>query len=210
MHILLVDDHSIVRTGLIKIIKDNYPSSVIGEASNTIEFRNKLSDCDWNILILDISLGDTNSFDLIPEIRRDHPQLKIIILSMHDEKQFIIRAMRLGINAYVTKDRAPEELLQAINSTLNGKKYLCQTVQENIVDFLSSDLDSNEPHKKLSEREYEVFLMLANAESVSEIAEKLNLSVKTISTYRTRILEKLEVENNAKLMKYALNHKLVL
>jgi DNA-binding NarL/FixJ family response regulator len=210
MNILLVDDHSIVRTGLIKIIKDNYPSSSIGEASNGIELKHKLIESDWNILILDISLGDINSFDLIPEIRKSYPQLKIIILSMHDEKQFIIKAMKLGINAYVTKDRAPEELLQAISSTLHGRKYLCQTVQENIVDFLSADSNSIEPHKKLSDREYEVFLLLANAESVSQIAEKLNLSVKTISTYRTRILEKLEVENNAKLMKYALDHKLTL
>ena len=133
--------------------------------------------------------------------------MKIIVLSMYGERQFVIRSLRAGVLGYLTKDRAPEELLQAIGNVLAGKRYLSESVAGDLADYLAQGSDL--PHDQLSAREYEVFLALAAAHTVSEIATQLNLSVKTISTYRTRILEKLGISSNAQIMRYALQHGLI-
>ena len=146
----------------------------------------------------------------MPELKKLRPHMPIIVLSMYGERQFIVRALRDGASAYLTKDRAPEELLRAIHSVLAGNRYLSETVAQELADHVASaGSGAQAPHELLSSREYEVLLLLASAQSVSEIAAQLDLSVKTISTYRTRILEKMGVSSNAQLMRYALLHGLV-
>jgi DNA-binding NarL/FixJ family response regulator len=206
----MADDHAIVRSGLCRIAIDAFPGVTIGEASSYQELIEKIKTEDWSILILDIALGDRNSLDVIPELKQLKPHMPIIILSMYGERQFVIRALRLGVSGYVTKDRAVEELLQAIRSVMQGKRYLCEAVALHIAEYLShSSSGTGAPHEMLSSREYEVFLLLAAASSVTEIANQIGLSVKTISTYRNRILEKMGLSSNAQLMKYALEHKLL-
>lgn len=210
MKILLADDHAIVRSGLCKIVSDAFPDAIIGEAANTDELFKKIHTNNWAILILDIALGEKNSLELIPEFIKINPNLKIIILSMYNERQFAMRAIHNGVMGYVTKDRAPEELLQALRSVSQGKRYVCEPVALQIVEHATlSKVDTENPHETLSSREYEVFLLLASACSVTEIADRLNLSIKTISTYRCRILEKLNLTSNAQLIRYALERKLI-
>ncbi len=210
MHILLADDHAVVRSGLCRIVGDAFPGATIGEAGSCKEVRDKVRETSWSVLILDIALEDQNSLELVPELRELRPNMPIIVLTMYGERQFVVRALRAGVLGYVTKDRAPEELLQAIRSVLDGKRYLSETVAGTLADHIALAGSGSEAlHELLSSREYEVLLLLAAAQSVSEIAAQLHLSVKTVSTYRTRILEKMGMTSNAQLMRYAMQRGLV-
>jgi DNA-binding NarL/FixJ family response regulator len=210
MHILMADDHAVVRSGLCRIVGDAFPGATIGEVGSCKELREKVRETDWSVLVLDIALEDQNSLELVPELRELRPDMPIIVLSMYGERQFIVRALRAGVSGYLTKDRAPEELLQAIRSVLEGKRYLSETVAETLADHVALAGSGTEAlHELLSPREYEVLLLLASARSASEIATQLHLSVKTVSTYRTRILEKMGMSSNAQLMRYALQRGLV-
>ncbi len=210
MHILLADDHTIVRSGLCRIVADAFPDATIGEVSCCRELRDKVRETNWSVLVLDIALGDRNSLELVPELKELRPRMPIIVLTMYGERQFVIRALRAGVSAYLTKDRAPEELLQAIRSVLQGKRYLSEAVALQLADYVAlAGSGSEAPHELLSPREYEVLLLLASARSATEIAAQLSLSVKTVSTYRTRILEKMGMSSNAQLMRYALQYGLV-
>lgn len=209
MHILLADDHAMVRSGLRRIVTDAHPSAIIGEAGNCAELCQQVREHDWSVLILDIALGDRNSLETVPELKRYRPHMRIIALSMYSEHQFVLRALRAGVSGYLTKDRAPEELLVAISRVASGERYLSEDVARQLADHVAvTGADSGEPHEHLSPREYEVFLLLATACTVSEIAARIGLSVKTVSTYRTRILEKMGMSSNAELMRYALQHGL--
>ncbi|MCC6273932.1 MAG: response regulator transcription factor [Deltaproteobacteria bacterium] len=210
MRILLADDHAIVRAGLRRIITDAFPGATVDETGSYSELFEKVRCAGWSLLVLDIALGDRNGLDLMPNLKELRPDMPIIVLSMYSERQFIIRALRCGASAYLTKDRAPEELLQAIRSVLQGKRYLSDTAARELADHVAVVGTSTElPHQLLSPREYEVFLMLATAKSVSEIAAHFKLSVKTISTYRARILEKMGMSSNAQLMRYAMQRGIV-
>jgi DNA-binding NarL/FixJ family response regulator len=210
MRILLADDHAIVRSGLRRIVADAFPDAVIGEAGSCPELLDKLREGEWAVLVLDIAMGGQNSLDLVSEFKKLRPGLAIIVLSMYSERQFVIRALRLGVLAYLTKERAPEELLHAIQSVLRGERYIGESLAAQIAEYVSlPGSDSGALHERLSAREYEVFLLLASANSVTEIAERLSLSVKTVSTYRNRILEKMGLRSNAELMRYAMQNGLV-
>lgn len=210
MRILLADDHAIVRSGLRRILADAFESATIGEVGSCKEVREKVREADWSLLVLDIALEDRNSLDLVPELRALRPNMPIIVLSMYGEMPFVVRALRAGVSAYLTKDRAPEELIQAIQSVLQGKRYLSETVARDLADHVAAKGSGSEaPHELLSSREYEVFLLLASARSVTDIAAQLSLSVKTISTYRTRILEKMGMNSNLDLIRYAMQHGMV-
>mgnify|MGYP003383292809 FL=1 len=210
MRILLADDHAMERSGLRRIVTDAFPGTTVGEVGSCRELRDKVQEADWSVLVLDIALEDRNSLELVPELKTLRPRMPIIVLSMYGERQFVVRALRLGVSAYLTKDRAPEELLEAIRSVLQGRRYLSETVARELADHVAlAGSGSEPPHELLSSREYEVLVLLASGQSVSEIATRLDLSVKTVSTYRTRILEKMGMSSNAQLMRYAMQHGLV-
>ena len=210
MKILLADDHAIVRSGLRRIVADAYPDAMIDETGTCAELCEMVRATAYQLLILDIALGDRNSLVFVPELRKTRQDMAIIVLSMYGERQFVIRALRSGVHAYLTKERAPEELLQAIPRVLRGERYIGETMVSQIADYLASPESESAPlHDRLSAREYEVFILLASARSVTDIAEQIHLSVKTVSTYRNRILEKMEMHSNAELMRYAMQHGLV-
>jgi DNA-binding NarL/FixJ family response regulator len=210
MHILLADDHVIVRSGLRRIVAEAYPDAVIEETGSCVELVAEIGQAPYDLLILDIALGDRNSLEYIPELKRIRPELAIIILSMYGERQFVIRALRAGVLAYLTKEHAPEELIQAIPRVLRGERYLGEKVAAQLADYLAlPGTDSTPLHERLSVREHEVFIRLASGQSVTEIAQQLNLSVKTVSTYRNRVLEKMGMRSNGELMRYAMQHSLI-
>lgn len=210
MNILLADDHAIVRSGLRRILADAYPDASFDEVASCKDLYEKVRKSNWSVLVLDIALEDRNSLDLVHQLKELRHDMPIIVLSMYSERQFVVRALQSGVSAYLTKDRAPEELLQAIKSVFAGKRYLSETVAAELAEHVAHDeAVSKAPHEILTSREYEVFLQLAMARSVSEIAVQLNLSIKTISTYRTRILEKMGMSSNSQLMRYAMQRNLV-
>jgi DNA-binding NarL/FixJ family response regulator len=208
MRILIADDHSIVRAGLRRILELEFPGVEIGEAVSPAEVLAQVERCRWDAVILDISLGPESGLGVLPRLKARCPQLPVIVLSMHGERQFVIRALSDGASAYLTKEHAAdEELFQALRAVLAGRRYLGETIAVQLADHLALDRGIR-PHESLSSRELEVFLQLASGRSVSEIADHLNLSVKTVSTYRTRILEKMALTGNAEIIKYAVRNGL--
>ncbi len=208
MRFLLADDHAILRSGLRRLLEDEFPGVSIEEVGSCEELTTRLADTRFNLLVLDISMGGQSSLGVLPDIRKAYPSMPVLVLSMYGERQFVVRALRNGAAGYLTKERAPDELLRAVRVVLDGRRYISEAIAELIADHVAADLP-DVPHEALSEREYEVFLALASARSVSEIAASLNLSVKTVSTYRARILDKMMLETNAHLMQYAIRHGLV-
>ncbi|MBI2569844.1 MAG: response regulator transcription factor [Candidatus Schekmanbacteria bacterium] len=209
MKILIADDHKIVRSGLKHILDLEFPDVVIGEATTCAELLNKVKAAQWDVVILDVALGAENGLSTLPKLKEACPKLPVIVLSMYGERQFVVRALADGASAYLTKEQAADaELFKAIRAVRAGRRYLGEALAEQLADHLAKDHEGK-PHEALSSRELEVFLLLAAAKSVSEIAERLHLSVKTVSTYRTRILEKMSLESNAEVMQYAVRNGLV-
>jgi DNA-binding NarL/FixJ family response regulator len=207
LRILLADDHGIFRAGLRQILEAEFAGVVIGEAGTTAEALERVKAEAWDVLVLDISMAGENSLTTLPSIKEARPRLPVIVLSMYGERQFVIRALKAGASAYITKEHAPDELLRAIRAVLAGHRYVGEALAEQLADHLASP-GKGEPHEALSPREFEIFLLLAAAKSVSEIASQLGLSVKTVSTHRSRLLEKMELHSNAELMQYAIRNGL--
>ena len=207
--ILIADDHAVVRQGLKQIINDETDLTVTGEAESGAQVLQLIGKADFNVIILDITMpGGKSGLDLLPEIKNLRPPVKILILSMHAEEQFAIRALKSGASGYITKQSAPTELVKAIRKVQAGGKYISQSIAEQLAFFLSDD--ENKPlHEKLSDREFQVLRMIAAGETLREIADELNISEKTVSTYRARILEKMNMTRNAELIRYAVQSKLV-
>ena len=192
------------------IVSEAHPDAEIDEVGACVDLCEKVRKHPYDLLILDIAMGDRNSLELIPDLKRQRPAMAIIVLSMYGERQFVIRAFRAGVLAYLTKERAPEELLHAISRVLQGERYIGDTVAAQMAEYLALPGDESAvPHDRLSAREYEVFFMLASARSVTDIAAHFNLSVKTVSTYRHRILDKMGLRSNAELIRYAMRHGIV-
>lgn len=209
MKILIADDHAIVRSGLKRILELEFPNVVVGEVATAAELLPRVAAETWDVLILDVALGVDNGLDALPLVKKSRPALPVIVLSMYGERQFVTRALAAGASAYLTKEQAAdEELFRAIRAVCSGRRYLGESLAADLADHLAGDR-KGPPHESLSPRELEVFLLLAAAKSVSEIAERLGLSVKTVSTYRTRILEKMSLESNAELIQYAVRNGLV-
>lgn len=208
MHILLADDHTMFRSGLRRIIEDDFPDASIEEASSCTAVLERLRAGAWSLVILDIAMGEQNSLKILPDMKRSQPSTPVLMLSMYNDQQFIVQALRAGASGYLTKEHTPEELNRAIRAVLAGRRYISESIATNLADFLAVG-GSESPHDALSTREREVFLLIARGRSVSEIARILAVSVKTVSTYRVRILEKMGVGSNAELMRYALRHGLV-
>ncbi len=209
MKILIVDDHAVVRRGLQQIVLDEYEDLVFGEATNGQEALDSLDDQDWDVIVLDISMPGRSGLDVLKEIRKERPTLPVLVLSMHPEDQFAVRVLRAGASGYMTKETAPEELVSAINKVTRGGTYVSPSLAEILAQDLKSNASDTSLHQRLSDREYEVMVMIASGKAVSAIADELSLSVKTISTYRARILDKVHMKSNAELTRYAIKHGLV-
>jgi two-component system, NarL family, invasion response regulator UvrY len=207
MQILVADDHAIVRKGLIQLLQEAYPSAVIKEVVNSQEVLDQLNQQAWDVILMDISMPGRNGVDTLKQIRSNGVKVPILILSAHPEDQYAIRVLKAGASGFMNKESATEELLVAITRILAGKKYISSTVAEKLADS-SAQADGRPGHELLSDRELEVLQLIAAGKAVSEIAEVLSLSVNTISTYRARILEKLSLQNNAELTRYAIDSRL--
>ena len=207
--VLMADDHAIVRRGLRQILNEGALPCQVDEASNGQEVLKKVYDGSFDILVLDISLPDRNGLELVREIKSVKPKLPILMLSVHPEEQYAIRALKAGVSGYLNKESAPEQLVQAIERIVAGGRYISPTLAETLAATVGGDGGDGAPHEALSDREFTVLLRIGAGKSVSEIADELGLSVKTVSTYRARILEKMNKNNNADLIRYVIDHQLV-
>jgi DNA-binding NarL/FixJ family response regulator len=208
LRILIADDHPVFRRGLKQIIEEASDLIVAGEAANGAEALRKARTGDYDVVLLDITMPVKNGVDVLSQLKHDRPALPVLMLSMHPEEQYAVRALRAGASGYLTKESAPEELVAAIRKVSAGGKYVSASLAEHLASILQSAGESL-PHETLSRREYQVMCLIAAGKTVSEVARELSLSVKTVSTYRARILEKLQMKNNAELMRYATQNQLV-
>jgi len=206
--ILLVDDHAVVRDGIKRMFDERAGAVTFGEADSPMTALKLAEEQDWDIVVLDITLGHRSGLEALKDLRKLRPRLPVLILSMHSEEQYARRAFRAGASGYLTKDCSREELLGAVQKVINGSKYVSPALAEKLVVDLERGTDGP-PHETLSDREFEVLRMIASGKTVSEVAELLALSDKTISTYRARILEKMGMKTNAELTHYAIQNKLV-
>ena len=206
--ILIVDDHEVVREGVKKILDEQPGTVTFGEASTASEALRLAHEQDWDIAILDLSLGGRSGLEVLKELRQIRPQLLVLILSMHSEEQYARRAFKAGAIGYITKDSPRAELVKAINKVIAGSVYVSPSLAEQLVINLGSGTD-RAPHESLSNREFEVMCLIASGKTVGEIADILSLSDRTISTYRARILEKMRMKTSAELTYYAIQNKLV-
>jgi DNA-binding NarL/FixJ family response regulator len=207
--IVIVDDHAVVRRGIINIISAENDITVTGEASSYEELVEKIDYIDCDIIILDITMPGKNGLDALIELKQLNPGLKIIILSMHSDEEIIRRAFKTGCSAYLNKDSVPEELVKALRFVNDGGRYIGTSLAVKIELYTSPDLNK-QPHEKLSTREYQILCLIASGYSLTEISNKLSINVKTVGTYRTRILQKMDLKSNVELTHYAIKNKLVL
>lgn len=208
MKILIADDHSIVRKGLIGILLDEFPSAEIIEVCDGADAVEEANKHIWDIILLDISMPVKNGIEALKQIRADNIKAPVLMLSMQPEDQYAIRSLKAGASGFMNKDCATEELIMAVHKVLSGRKYISTAVAEKLATSLNS-ADGKTGHELLSDREMQVLELIASGKTISEIAGEICLSVNTISTYRARILEKLELHNNAELTRYALDYGLV-
>jgi DNA-binding NarL/FixJ family response regulator len=205
--ILIADDHPVFRAGLTQYLAGVPGITEVGEAASGNEALNRLKEKHWNLLILDINMPDRSGMDILRHVRCSHEATRVLILSGYPERQYAINALRAGASGYLAKDSAPEELLKAVRLVMSGRRYVSQGLAE----ILVTELDQGDKplHAKLSEREFQIFGKIAAGNAVSEIARELCLSVKTVSTYRARILEKLHLKTNADLTSYAMRNEII-
>lgn len=207
IRVLIADDHAIVRQGLRQILSDTPDLTVSGEAENGVQAVQMVRAGDWDVVLMDVSMPDRNGIDALKLIKKEYPRLPVLILSMYPEEQYAIRALKAGAAGYLTKQSAPELLVTAIRQVASGKKYVSPSLAEELANAIGDDCE-RPPHEKLSDREYQTLCMIASGKTPAEIAEALNLSVKTVSVYRARLLEKMNLRNNAELTHYGLKHGL--
>jgi len=208
MRILIADDHSIVRKGLKQILVEEFPFATIEETGDAEGLVKKALNQEWDIVITDLSMPGRSGLDAINQIKQQHPKLPILILSMYPEEQYAMRVLKSGAAGYLSKDMAQEELVNAVKKVLSGKKYITPTLVEKLALQLGQE-NNTVPHELLSDREFDVLKLLASGKSVSEIAALMSLGSTTISTYRARIMDKMNLKSNADLTRYALENKLI-
>ena len=208
MRILIADDHAIVRQGLRQTVADQPDMIVAGEAQNAHETLKLVREQEWDVVVLDITMPGRSGLDLLIELKHERPNLPVLILSMHSEEQFAVRALKAHASGYITKQSAPKELIKAIRKVQRGGKYVSPSLAETLAFELGDDTGKI-AHEKLSDREYQVLRMIATGRTPKEIAAELNLSEKTVGTYRTRLLEKMNMKRNAELIRYAVENRLV-
>jgi two-component system, NarL family, invasion response regulator UvrY len=209
IRVLIVDDHAILRRGLRALLSDAFHGAAFGEASNARLALEQLRKGKWDVALLDITLPGKSGLELLKEFKATRPKLPVLILSAHAEDQFAVRVLKAGAGGYLTKESAPEELAKAIRKVLAGGQYVSPALAEKLALRVRKDI-TLAPHETLSDREYDVMSRIASGKTVTEIAGELSLSPKTISTYRTRVLEKLGVKNSAAIVQYAVRNGLVI
>ena len=209
IRILIVDDHAIVRRGLRSLLSDEFHGATFGEAADAQQAVEQLRQHKWDVALFDITMPGKSGLDLLKEVEAEWPKLPVLVLSGHPEDQFAVRVLRAGAGGYMTKESAPEELAKAIHKILAGGRYVSPALAEKLALSVNKDV-TRTPHETLSDREYDVMSRIAAGKTVTEIADELALSVKTISTYRTRVLEKLGVKNSAEIVQYAIRNDLVM
>lgn len=202
---LIADDHALIRRGLIQILSDDFPGPLFGEACNAHEIFEKAQEQGWDLVILDINLPDKSGLDVLKQLKSAYPNLPIFVLSVHQEEEYAVRVLKAGASGYLSKESAPEELVKAVRKILSGGRYVSPSLGERLAFELEKGEDA---HQMLSDREYQVMLMIASGKSITEIANALCLSVQSISTYHSRIFEKMGFKNNAELIRYVIDHKL--
>lgn len=207
--VMIADDHAILRRGLRQIIDETTDIAVIGEAENSAETLRFIREHPIDVLLLDISMPDRNGIDTLKLVKKEKPKLSVLMLSMHPENQYAVRALRSGAAGYLNKQSAPGQLVTAIREAARGRKYVTPVVAEELANQLSRGDEGQPDHHQLSNREYQTMCLIASGRTLTEIAEQLSLSVKTISVYRTRILEKLQLKSNAEITHYAIKNQLV-
>jgi two-component system invasion response regulator UvrY len=207
LRVFVADDHALFREGVKALLAEESDLAVAGEAGTAKETLHRIRSEQWDILLLDISLPDGSGIDLLRQIRPHKPELPILILSMHPEEQYAVNLLRAGANGYITKDAVPQQVVQAIRTLLQGRKYISPAVANILAEEIGGD--NRPPHEQLSEREFQVFCKLAAGRSVGDIAEELFLSNKTVSTYRARIMDKMTAKSNADLTYYAIKNGLI-
>jgi len=209
IRVLLADDHVIVRAGLRELLADTGDVTVTGEAGNGQEVLASVRKHDYDVLVLDMSMPGRSGLELIRQVKGEKPKLRILVLSMHGEAQYAVRAIRAGASGYLTKDSASDQLVAAIRRIAAGGAYVSPETAERLALDFNRPADEAAPHTLLSDREFQVFQMIVAGRTISDIAGVLSLSVKTVSTHKTRIMEKMHLDNQAALVRYAVRHKLV-
>ncbi len=206
--ILVADDHPLLRNGLKQVLNEQPDLEVSGEAEDSDQVLQRIDEEPWDVVVLDIAMPGRGGLDVLREIRRRRPELPVLVLSMHAEEQFAIRAIKAGASGYLSKSNASDEVVSAIRKVLTGKKYVSASLAETLANALESE-KQGDPHESLSDREFQVMRSIASGRTVSQIAEEFSLSVKTVSTYRARVLEKMNMRTNSELTRYAIQKGLV-
>ena len=207
IRILIADDHSIVRKGVRQILFEGFPGSEIEEVADAEEMIKKVIDKEWDVVLSDLSMPGRSGLDALPQIKQINPKLPVLIMSIHSEDHYAIRVLKAGASGYLSKDLAPEELVGAITRVISGKRYITAAVAEKLANIIDND-DNKALHENLSDREFAVFKLLAVGKSLTEIAESMFLSITTISTYRSRILVKMNMKSNAEITLYSVENNI--
>ncbi len=208
IRVLIVDDHTILRRGLSQIIAETDDMEVGGEAESGAQAVKLARAENFDVVLLDISMPDRNGMDTLKQLKKEKPKLAVLMLSMHPEEHYAMRALKAGASGYLTKQSAPALLVTAIRQVASGRKYVSSELAEELARTVGDESD-RQRHETLSDREYETLRLMASGKTLTEIAAEMSLSVKTVSVYRARLLEKMQLKNNAELTYYALKHKLV-
>ncbi len=208
MRIIIADDHSLILEGINKILLDVFPFAEIESVGDADELYKKAVMDSWDIIITDLSMPGSSVIDIIKQIKINAPQIPILVLSMHAAEHYAVRCIRAGAAGFLTKESSSYELITAVQQILNGRKYFTNSVAEMLAGTIDNG-DTGLPHENLSDREFEVMKLISEGKSVSEVSEILHLNINTVSTYRARILEKMNFKNNTELIKYSLEHKLI-
>ncbi len=206
--VIIADDHDLIRDGFKKLLDRESDITMAGEAKSAAELFGALENGRPDVVVLDISLPDKNGIDVLKEMKVQHPDIRILVLSMHPEERYAVRALRNGAAGYITKGSASEELIKAVRKVALGGRYISDILAEELA-FAFSDENDKQPHEKLSDREYQILLLLGGGKSVQQIADSLSLSINTVNTYRRRIMEKTSLHGNSKLIQYVIQHNLI-
>lgn len=208
LRILIADDHAIVRRGLRQLLLEAYPSAYIEESGDAESLVNQAIKSSWDVIICDLSMPGRSGLDALRQIKQTMPSVPVLIMSMHPEEQYAVRVLKAGASGYLGKDYIHEDLIRAVQTVINGRRFITPVVAEKLVEAFDRDQD-RDLHESLSDREFDVFKLLAAGRSVTEIANRLSLSITTVSTYRSRIMDKMQMRSNADLTRYAIEKSLI-